>query len=96
MVDETAKMMEDLLNNEKDKDKNGDKGKNDANVGVTDEEKNQFFKEKNIQVNMSTNDVDDAAKITKKPKKKSVKSETTNTDKELKTISTQTPRDVLK
>lgn len=96
-------MIEDML-----KDKNGAengegggdedadrKRKHDASVGVSEEEKKQFFKEKNIQVNLSTTDVDDAAKIAKKPKKKGLKNEMTNTDKELKSISTQTPRDVL-
>lgn len=103
-VDETVKMIEELLN-EKKPTEGGDEGgdeatrkrKHDVGVGgssVSDEEKRLFFKEKNIQVNLSTLDVDDADKLAKKPKKKKLKNEMTNTDKELKSISTQTPRNV--
>lgn len=54
---------------------------------VSEEEKNKLFQEKNIQVNISTMDNDNVEAITKKPEKTSI-------NKELKTISTQTPRDV--
>jgi hypothetical protein len=54
---------------------------------VSEEEKNKLFQEKNIQVNISTMDNDNVESITKKPEKTSI-------NKELKTISTQTPRDV--
>jgi len=54
---------------------------------VSEEEKNRLFQEKNIQVNISTMDNDNVEAITKKPDKTSI-------NKELKTISTQTPRDV--
>lgn len=55
---------------------------------VSEEEKNKLFQEKNIQVNISTMDNDNVEAITKKPEKTSI-------NKELKTISTQTPRDVM-
>lgn len=113
-VNETVKMIEDLLKEQKktktdgvdDDGGGGGQGQGDGEgdgeeerkrkhgAGVSEEEKQQFFKEKNIQVNLSTNETGDTAKLAKKPKKKSLKNEMTNTDKELKTISTQTPRDV--
>lgn len=104
-VGQTVKMIEDLLKEEKkprkahdneverDREERRPRRSQEKESELDEEEKHAYLREKNIQVNLSTKDADDVDKIAKKPKKK----KTTDIDskKNLQTISTQTPRDVI-
>lgn len=87
-VKDALRQIEDVMN-KKNTEKEDDEDDRTMAAQMTERERSQYFKEKNIQVNMGTKEVKDAETLTKKPVKR-----VDYTQSDLISIGTQTPRTV--